>query len=119
MIYEYYIGGVAGLALLYAWQRARAISAKTIEDEKARGIAEAIRDGAMAFLSREYRVLALVIAIIAVLMWMTRIFGSTEAAIAPQTIVSFLVGALLSVVAGNIGMRIATLANVRRTEACR
>ncbi|MAF81070.1 sodium-translocating pyrophosphatase [bacterium] len=114
---EYVIAAVAVLALVYAAWRARGIAQIEVTDEKAAHIAKAIRDGAFAFLHREYRLLALVVAIVAVLMGMTRLFFDADSAIATPTIISFLIGAILSVVAGNIGMRIATLANVRTAEA--
>lgn len=117
MPYEYVIMGAAALALLYAAWRAKVIAAQPVSGTRAAEIAQAIREGAMAFLAREYRVLALVVAIVAVLMWMTRMMGDAQAVIAGPIIISFLVGATLSALAGNIGMRIATLANVRTAEA--
>ena len=97
------------LALLYAAWRANTLSSITVSSETAREIAKAIREGAMAFLTREYRILAIVVLAIAILLWVAKL---------PQpTIISFLIGAVLSVAAGNIGMRIATLANVRTAEA--
>lgn len=113
------IGGAAVAALLYAAWRARVITSKKVSDPKAAEIAQAIRSGAMAFLNREYRVLALVVAGVALLMWMTRFVGSEAARIAPEIIFSFIIGSVLSVAAGNIGMRIATLANVRTAEAAK
>lgn len=117
MAFEYWIGGTAILALVYAAWRAHAITSQNVQSEEARQISMAIRDGAMAFLNREYRVLGVVVIAIAILLWSTRLFFSPEQAIASQTIISFLLGAVFSVVAGNVGMRIATLANVRTAEA--
>ncbi|KKT92791.1 MAG: sodium-translocating pyrophosphatase [Candidatus Andersenbacteria bacterium RIFCSPLOWO2_02_FULL_46_11] len=117
MVYEYWIGATAVVALAFAGWRAWAISAQAVEDEEARNIAQAIREGAMAFLNREYRILAVVVAGVALLMWATRLF--TEQAIASPIIISFVVGAIFSVVTGYIGMRVATLANVRAAEAAK
>ena len=117
MQYELVIGGVAVIALLYAAWRARTIANIKVTNKEAGEVAQAIREGAMTFLSREYRLLSVVVLAIAVLMWLTRLFGSGDQVIASQTIISFLLGAVASVVAGNIGMRIATLANVRTAEA--
>lgn len=114
---EYVIGAVAVLALVYAGWRARNIITRPVESEKTNAIAEAIRAGAMAFLRREYRVLAYVIVIVSALMWSTRFFGTADQVISSPVIISFIVGAILSVLAGNIGMRIATLANVRTAES--
>jgi len=119
MQYELIIGGVAVLALLYAAWRGYGISSMKVSDEKARDIAQAIREGALAFLTREYRVLSFVVIAVAILMWLSRLGSNPEATIALPTIVSFLIGAVLSVAAGNIGMRIATLANVRTAEAAK
>lgn len=116
---EYYVAATAILALLYAAWRARGIAQRPVTDEKASTIAAAIREGAMAFLNREYRVLTIVVIVVAVLMWLTRFVGSPEATIVPAVIASFIFGAILSALAGNIGMRIATLANVRTAEAAR
>jgi len=115
-MFEYWIGAAAILALAYATWRAQTITSQSIENAKARTIAQSIRDGALAFLNREYRILAFVVIAIAVLLWLTRVFNPAQA-IATPTIISFLLGAVFSVVAGNIGMRIATLANVRTCEA--
>ncbi|MDQ3264780.1 MAG: sodium-translocating pyrophosphatase [Myxococcota bacterium] len=79
-------------------------------------IGKAIREGAMAFLRREYRVLAVFVGIITVLLagayW-------TDEASSPLVALSFVTGAVCSGLAGFIGMRVATLANVRTTSAAR
>jgi len=76
-------------------------------------IARYIREGAMAFLAREYKVLAIysVVVIIALL----ALFGD----LGPLAAVAFASGAFLSLLAGFIGMKSATYANVRTTEAAR
>lgn len=71
-------------------------------------ISSAIAEGAMAFLYREYRVLAVFMAVFAVVVWGLVDFLSA---------ISFLVGAAISVLAGYIGMRSATRGNVRTTAA--
>lgn len=116
MQYEYLVGGVAIIGLAYALWRARAIAAIPVESEKAREIAAAIREGAFAFLTREYRMLALFVIVVAVLLALTPQFFGQARAVPAGTIWSFIFGAILSAVAGNIGMRIATLANVRTAE---
>src|SRR5688572_20214904 len=119
MMQEYYIAAVAILALIYAAWRARAVNQIEVIDAKAARIAEAIREGSFAFLNREYRVMAGVVVIVAVIMWLTWFIGDGCATIVWPIIVSFVIGAVLSVVAGNIGMRIATKANVRTAEAAK
>ncbi|MBP3371488.1 MAG: sodium/proton-translocating pyrophosphatase, partial [Clostridia bacterium] len=78
--------------------------------EKMQQIASAIRIGANAFINYEYKVIALVAAIIIVLICIL---------ISWQSAVSFLIGALMSACAGYIGMKVATYANVRVTNRAR
>ncbi|MCH8859217.1 MAG: sodium/proton-translocating pyrophosphatase, partial [Proteobacteria bacterium] len=79
-------------------------------NERMREIADAIHEGAMAFLNREYRILALFVLVVAgLLAWQLNV----------QTMICFVVGAALSVIAGFVGMKAATRANVRTTEAAR
>ncbi|MEN9281661.1 MAG: hypothetical protein RL594_596 [Bacteroidota bacterium] len=75
-------------------------------------ISTAIAEGAMAFLSREYRVLGLFMALFAVLIFFTVDHGG-------HTALAFVCGAATSVAAGYIGMRIATVGNVRTASAAR
>jgi K(+)-stimulated pyrophosphate-energized sodium pump len=75
-------------------------------------ISSAIAEGAMAFLSREYRVLSIFMALFAVLIFFTVDHGG-------HTAVAFICGAATSVAAGYIGMKIATVGNVRTASAAR
>ena len=75
-----------------------------------RGIAAQIETGAMAFLRREYSVLAIFVLIVGALLWL---------AIGQWTAFAFLAGAISSMGAGFIGMKAATKANVRTSEAAR
>ena len=75
-------------------------------------ISTAIAEGAMAFLSREYRVLGLFMALFAVLIFFTVDHGG-------HTALAFVCGAATSVAAGYIGMKIATVGNVRTASAAR
>ena len=70
----------------------------------------------MAFLKAEYRILAIFVAAVAALLAFK---GSAEAGSSPMVAVSFTAGAICSALAGFIGMRIATRANVRTTQAVR
>jgi K(+)-stimulated pyrophosphate-energized sodium pump len=79
-------------------------------NEVMRDIAEQIEVGAMAFLRREYSVLAVFILIVGGLLWL---------AIGMWTALAFFFGALSSMTAGFIGMKAATKANVRTSEAAR
>ncbi len=77
-------------------------------------IANYIRKGAMTFLSEEYKYLSAYIVIVAVLLYIGSMFSK---GISLYTWISFIFGAILSALAGNVGMRIATLANVRTAKA--
>ncbi|MBX3045257.1 MAG: sodium-translocating pyrophosphatase [Candidatus Kapabacteria bacterium] len=104
------------LALVFTFVRARWVAAQDPGTEKMQNIAKFISDGAKAFLSAEYKVILIFAVIIAVLLG---IQGATSADSSPLIAVSFLIGALASGLAGNIGMNVATKANVRTTNAAR
>ena len=73
-------------------------------------------DGAMAFLKAEYKVLVIFVIVVAALLAFS---GSTSSDSSPLVGLSFMVGAFCSALAGFIGMRVATKANVRTTQAAR
>ena len=79
-------------------------------------IAKNIADGAMSFLKAEYKILSVFVAAVAVLLFFK---GQNEAGSNGLVAVSFIVGAICSALAGFIGMRVATKANVRTTNAAR
>jgi K(+)-stimulated pyrophosphate-energized sodium pump len=108
---------VAGvLALVFAFFKTRWVDKHDAGTDKMKEIAGYIQDGAMAFLSREYRVLAIFAVVVAALLAFANM-GSTTSS--PYVAVSFIVGAICSGLAGYFGMRVATSANVRTTHAAR
>jgi len=110
----YGIAGLGVLALLFALWRSSWISKQDPGNEKMVEIGNAVKEGAMAFLAREYKVLAVFVAAVAVLLfWGNYADGKSLVA------VSFVVGALCSALAGFFGMKVATLANNRTTNAAR
>jgi len=112
----YLIPAAGVLALLFAAYKARWVRSQDPGNAKMQTIAGHIHEGAMAFLSREYRVLAVFVAVVAVLL----AFGNANVATShPLIALSFVLGALTSGAAGFFGMKIATLANVRTTSAAR
>ena len=113
----FYLVPVCGvLALLFAWLRALWVGNQDPGDEKLATIAGHIRDGAMAFLGREYRVLAVFVVAVAILLaWSNSGKADSSALIG----VSLLAGAFCSALAGFFGMRVATAANVRTAAAAR
>lgn len=106
--------GVIGL--LYTFWRSRWITKQDAGDEKMKLIAGHIAEGAMAFLKSEYKVLIVFVFVVAILLAYS---GANSAESSPLVGVSFVVGAFCSALAGFIGMRVATKANVRTTQAAR
>ncbi|MFH1030505.1 MAG: sodium-translocating pyrophosphatase [bacterium] len=102
----------AVIALAYAGYLAFGISKQEEGDEKMKEIALAIRKGAMAFLKKEYKILSIFVFVIAAAMLFVPSLGWKAALL-------FVCGSLFSVAAGYVGMRIATIANVRTANACR
>ncbi|UII20963.1 sodium-translocating pyrophosphatase [Fulvivirga ligni] len=85
-------------------------------DEKMQTLANHIREGALAFLTAEYKVLAIFVVIAGALLGLIASLVETTHWF---IVIAFVIGAFFSAVAGNIGMRIATAANVRTTQAAR
>ena len=100
----------AGLALAYAAFNFFAVKKLPEGNERMQEIASAIRVGANAFLDYEYRVLYLVIVLVAVVLAVVTMW---------QAAVALLIGALMSGCAGLVGMKIATYANVRVSNRAR
>ncbi|MFC2089045.1 sodium-translocating pyrophosphatase [Calditrichota bacterium] len=102
------------LALLFALWRSIWVKKQDGGNEKMQEIGQAVREGAMAFLSREYKVLSVFVVAVAILLFFgNRAQGSELVA------VSFIVGAICSGLAGFFGMKVATEANHRTTQAAR
>ncbi len=104
------------LALAFTFWRSAWVSRQDPGNEKMVKIADKIAVGAMAFLRAEYKVLAIFVVCIAVLL---AFGGFANENSHPLVAVSFIVGAFCSALAGFIGMRVATKANVRTTNGAR
>ena len=102
------IAGAVGLILAVLFYLR--VKAQPGGNETMERIASYVREGSMAFLSREYKVLAIYSVVIGSLLWLS--LGKISA-------LSFLLGAFLSLLAGFFGMKAATYANVRTTQAAR
>ena len=110
------IGAGGLLALLFAWLKAGWVARQDPGEKRMVQIAEHIRQGAMAFLNREYRVLGYFVIIVAgLLAWANAGQENSSYLVA----LSFVVGAFLSGLAGYFGMKVATRANVRAAQAAR
>ena len=112
----YLIPAASVIGFLFMFVKSGWVTKQEVGTEKMAVIAKNIADGAMAFLKAEYKVLSVFVLAVAILL----IFkGNSEEASSGLVGLSFVVGALMSALAGFIGMRIATKANVRTTNAAR
>ncbi len=108
--------GLSIVGLIFMLVKMAWVKKQNPGNEKMQSISKSIKEGAMAFLAAEYRLLAIFVVIAsAALFGISTIVETTSWMIVP----AFVVGAVFSAVAGNIGMRIATDANSRTTEAAR
>ncbi|MCX2719119.1 sodium-translocating pyrophosphatase [Lentiprolixibacter aurantiacus] len=111
-----YLWAFGILALLFVWIKNIWVSKQAVGDDKMARIAKNIADGAMSFLKAEYRILSVFVLAVAILLYFK---GNSEEGSNGMVAVSFVVGAICSALAGFIGMRVATKANVRTTNAAR
>jgi K(+)-stimulated pyrophosphate-energized sodium pump len=105
--------GCGAIALLYAWFKAAWVNKQDPGTEKMREIGKAVREGAMAFLSREYKVISIFVVVVAILL------AVAYTGWVRFTAAAFVFGAFCSALAGFFGMRVATAANMRTTNAAR
>jgi len=112
---SYIIPVLGAIALIFTFIRSGWVGKQEIGTEKMARIAKNISDGAMSFLKAEYTVLAPFVIVVAILLAFTANKESSSMMVA----FSFILGAIFSALAGFIGMRVATKANVRTTNAAR
>ncbi|TLP78801.1 sodium-translocating pyrophosphatase [Maribacter sp. ACAM166] len=107
---------MAILGLIYMGIKKSWVMKQDAGDGKMKEISDYIYEGALAFLNAEYKLLAIFVVIVSVLLTIVSF-------VVPTThwliVVSFIFGAIFSAFAGNIGMKIATKTNVRTTQAAR
>lgn len=107
----FYFGIISGIiSLVAAYYYAKKVEHYEINIPKVQEITDAIREGAMAFLTAEYKILIWFVVVVAV---------ALGAFIGLPTAISFVLGAITSAIAGNAGMRIATKANGRTAIAAK
>ena len=114
----WYAFGAALLAVVYSIFVARYVIRKSPGTELMKKISDYVHEGAMAFLKREYRTISwfIVFVIILLLVGLSLQRGFTYALL---TVISYVVGAFLSLSAGYFGMQISTRANTRTADAAR
>jgi K(+)-stimulated pyrophosphate-energized sodium pump len=110
--------GFGLLGLGFAAVQAVRVMRKAPGNETMRGISEMVHEGAMTFLAREYRAIAVFAVLVAILLAVS-LRAPGNAGLGVQTAIAFVVGALFSLAAGFVGLKIATRANARTTEAAR
>jgi len=104
------------LGLIYMFIRATWVRKQDPGSERMQEISKSIKDGALAFLHAEYRLLLIFVIIASIALYsISLLVSSTSWMIVP----AFVIGAVFSALAGNIGMRIATEANARTAEAAK
>ncbi|HOV87672.1 MAG TPA: sodium-translocating pyrophosphatase [Syntrophobacteraceae bacterium] len=101
--------GCGGLGVLYSLITAAWVSKQPAGSERMQQIAEAIREGATAFLNREYKTVAVVMVVLA----------AALTYLGKWTAIGFVIGTVGSALAGYIGMMVTVKANVRTTEAAK
>ena len=113
LIYFIPLSGI--IALVFVYLKNRWVTSNDVGSEKMERIAKNISDGAMAFLKAEYKILAVFVFFTSLLLALKGENEGTSWLVS----VSFILGAICSALAGFIGMKVATKANVRTTEAAR
>ena len=110
----YYVIGAGVLAMLFAFWKTNWINRQDEGTDRMKQIGASIADGAMAFLKAEYRVLSIFVVAVSILLGLANNGRSDSNSLIA---LSFVVGALASGLAGFLGMRVATKANNRTTNA--
>src|SRR3989339_1246984 len=98
------------VAIVYGLLLIRVVMKKSAGDEKMRAIANAIQLGAKAYLNRQYKTIGIIAIVLFLIIWVG--LGFTLA-------IGFIFGAILSSLAGYIGMNVSVRANIRTAEAAK
>ncbi len=112
----YFSSAMGVIALLFVIWKSAWVTKQEVGTKKMASIAHHIATGAMAFLKAEYKVLFVFVLTVGIILFLK---GSYEENSHPLLALSFVVGAFCSAFAGFLGMRVATKANVRTTNAAR
>ena len=111
--------GVSVLALVAAWMLARSVIASDTGTAEMQAISNAIREGAEAFLRRQYTTIGEIAAALALVVFVGYHLSPRTSPYALKTVISFLVGAVCSALAGYTGMYCSIRANIRTASAAR
>ena len=111
--------GVGVLALVAAFALAKSVLSADTGTAEMRVISDAIREGAEAFLGRQYRTIGILAVVLAVVVFAGYHASDRTAPLALKTVISFLVGAVCSGLAGFTGMYVSIRANIRTASAAR
>ena len=103
------------IALLVAAILVYIIKKQSPGNKKMQELSKLIHDGALAFLKEEYKVISVFVIVVTILLLIISYYTNLPW----QTSIAFVIGAIFSAAAGNIGMRIATISNARAAEASR
>ncbi len=107
---EIWVVGCGVLALIYGWLVGMKVMRAKEGNKKMKAIASAIQEGAQAYLNRQYKTIGMVGIVVAILLgWLMNI----------EVAIGFVIGAVLSGLAGYIGMNVSVRANVRTAQAAR
>lgn len=117
MILPIISGIVAVGALFVVWWLAKDVLSRNPGSEKMQDISSLVQTGAKAFLKREYTWVAGFVIIIAIFFTLVPLFVTEDIGLGFPTALAFAFGAVMSAIAGYIGMMIATRANCRTTQA--
>lgn len=112
----YLVPAFGVLALLYTMVKGAWVSKQDAGNDRMKEISKYIAEGAMAFLKAEYKILTYFVIIAGLLLGF---MGYSNPKSSPVIALAFIIGAVFSAMAGFIGMRIATKANVRTAHAAR
>ena len=107
---------LALIGLIYMVIKKSWVMKQDAGDGKMKEISDYIYEGALAFLNAEYRLLAIFVVIVSVLLFVVSLLVDTTHWL---IVIAFIFGAIFSAYAGNMGMKIATKTNVRTTQAAR
>ncbi|MCE9555003.1 MAG: sodium-translocating pyrophosphatase [Planctomycetes bacterium] len=109
---------IAFAGLLYAWSLVRQVKNAPQGTPKMQEVAAAIREGANAYLGRQFRVVGVLIIVITAVLYFAAVYTpNTPSSIAWGRAISFLVGSVFSATVGFVGMRLATIGNLRVAAA--